>query len=140
MSASERAVELLFYDGTCALCHATVRFVLKRDAKREAFLFAPIGGELYQRVVAAATTDELPDSFIVRTSDGRLLLRSAAMLHVLTRLGFPWPSLAGLLARIPTRFRDRIYDAVARVRYGLFGRKTESCPRVPPELRSRFAR
>ena len=36
------APERLFYDGTCALCHGAVRFVLARDRDGSAFRFAPL--------------------------------------------------------------------------------------------------
>jgi len=75
---------------------------------------------------------------VVRRTDGRLLLRSAAAAHVLERLGGLWRAAGWLLARIPQGVRDAAYDFVGRVRHRLFARPAELCPVTPPDLRERF--
>jgi len=71
-------------------------------------------------------------------SEGVLLARSEAMLHILRRLGGGWRFSAGLLAAIPRPVRDAVYDFIARIRYRIFGRHDDMCPVTPPELRARF--
>lgn len=80
----------------------------------------------------------LPDSIVVLTNEGALLVRSDAFLHILRRLGGGWKTLAGALAVIPRAVRDAAYDSIARIRYSIFGKRDELCPIVPPDLRSRF--
>jgi predicted DCC family thiol-disulfide oxidoreductase YuxK len=130
--------EILFYDGHCGLCHRAVKFVLKHDRTGEAFRFAPLQGETFGALVPAAEREALPDSIVVRTTEGALLLRSAAFLHILRRLGWGWRVLAAILAVVPRALRDAAYDFVARVRYRIFGRRDDVCPLVPAELRKRF--
>jgi predicted DCC family thiol-disulfide oxidoreductase YuxK len=72
------------------------------------------------------------------TSDGRLLARSNAILHILLRLGGAWRTLAAGMAIVPRPIRDAAYDLIARTRYAIFGRRDETCPIVPPDLRARF--
>jgi len=131
-------VELLFYDGTCALCHGAVRFVLAHDPHGRAFRFAPLDSAAFRARVAEDARAALPDSIVLATEDGRLLTRSDAALHVLDRLG----GALGVVARwgrlVPRPLRDAVYDLVARVRYRVFGRKDDACPVIPPALRSRF--
>jgi predicted DCC family thiol-disulfide oxidoreductase YuxK len=129
---------MLFYDGHCGLCHRAVKFVLKHDRTGEAFRFAPLQGETFRALVPDAARGSLPDSIVVRTSDGALLVRSTAFLHILRRLGAGWRLWASILAVIPRGLRDAAYDFVARVRYRIFGRRDELCPIVPAELRKRF--
>lgn len=129
---------MLFYDGHCALCHGAVKFVLKRDAAGEAFRFAPLQGETFAARVPEAARRSLPDSIVVLTREGALLVRSDAFVHILERLGGGWKFLAGMLRVIPRPIRDVVYNFVARVRYRVFGTRTDVCPIVPPELRSRF--
>src|SRR6266849_9612282 len=76
---------ILFYDGHCGLCHSAVKFVLKRDS-RSIFRFAPLQGDLAKRRLPAA----LPDTMVVETENGGLLMRSSAWIHILDRLGGPW--------------------------------------------------
>ena len=80
----------------------------------------------------------MPDSLVVRTDDGRLLTRSAAVLHMLERLGGFWRVLAALAVPFPRPWLDRTYDAIARIRHRLFAKPQDACPVAPREIRARF--
>jgi predicted DCC family thiol-disulfide oxidoreductase YuxK len=127
----------VFYDGTCGLCHRTVRFLLVRDADGRLFRFAPLQGAV-AREILGDRLDSLPDSIVVVTPDRDVLTRSAAILRGLTRLGGAWRFLARLAALVPRRARDVLYDWIARNRYRLFARPENACPVLSPELRKRF--
>lgn len=130
--------EILFYDGHCGLCHRSVKFVIKHDRSGSAFRFAPLQGPTFQAQVPANRRAGLPDSIVVLTQSGELLVRSNAFLHILRRLGRGWRILAGVLSVIPRPVRDFAYDFIARIRYRIFGKRDELCPIVPPDLRKRF--
>ena len=129
---------MLFYDGHCALCHRSVKFVLKHDRSGKLFRFAPLHGPTFDARVPAEKRAGLPDSVVVLTSDGALLVRSNAFLRVLRRLGGGWKIMAAVLGVIPRPLRDAAYDFIARVRYRVFGRREDLCPVIAPELRVRF--
>ncbi|HYM60961.1 MAG TPA: DCC1-like thiol-disulfide oxidoreductase family protein [Thermoanaerobaculia bacterium] len=128
----------VFYDGTCGLCHRSVRMLVAEDRGGEAFVYAPLGGDTFAAAFDAATATTLPDSVIIKTSDGRVLIRSAGAVHVAKRLGGAWRIIGSLIGVIPLRLRDAAYDFIARIRYRLFARPKEACPILPPDLRSRF--
>jgi predicted DCC family thiol-disulfide oxidoreductase YuxK len=130
--------ETVFYDGYCGLCHRAVRFVIAEDGDGSRFLFAPLQGQRFELLVPAEQRVAFPDSIAVKTADGRILTCSAAFIHILRRLGGAWRIIAGVIAVVPQPVRDAAYDVVAKVRYRIFGRRVESCPVVPPELRARF--
>jgi len=130
--------ELLFYDGHCGLCHRAVKFVLKHDRSGKAFRFAPLQGSTFQSRVFPEQRAALPDSIVVLTDTGSLLVRSDAFIHILRRLGGGWRFLAGIVDVIPRSLRDLAYDFIARVRYRVFGKRDDLCPIVPPDLRARF--
>jgi|HubBroStandDraft_2_1064218.scaffolds.fasta_scaffold54183_2 predicted DCC family thiol-disulfide oxidoreductase YuxK len=132
------AAEYLFYDGHCGLCHRAVKFVLRHDRSGTAFRFAALQGETFMAQVAEKRREGLPDSVVVLTRDGELLVRSAAFLHIFRRLGGRWRVLAAVLSVVPRGWRDVAYDFVARIRYRVFGRREDLCPIVPAELRARF--
>ena len=129
---------MVFYDGACGLCHRTVRFAIARDRDGRHFRFAALGGEAFRRLVPEALRAGLPDSIVVLTTDGTLLARSAAVIHILDRIGGPWRLPGGLLALVPQGIRDLGYDGIARARHRLFRRPTDACPVAPPDLRARF--
>jgi predicted DCC family thiol-disulfide oxidoreductase YuxK len=130
--------EILFYDGHCGLCHRAVRFVLAEDRLGNTFRFSALQGELFAESVAPAERKRLPDSMVVRTADGALLSRSAAVLHVLARLGGMWRVLAAAGSLVPKSLRDSVYDLIASVRHRLFRAPAEACPIAPRELQARF--
>ena len=71
-----------------------------------------------------------------RTRDRRMFARSEAALFVARQLGWPWRAavMAGVL---PSALLDRVYNAIARNRYRVFGR-FDHCLAPQPEFRGRF--
>jgi predicted DCC family thiol-disulfide oxidoreductase YuxK len=136
--ASESALEVLFYDGGCGLCHRFVRFVLWADGDGDRFLFAPLEGETFRALIPDAQRVLLPDSIVLRLADGSLRTRSAAILHLLRRLGGLCRVFALLLAPVPQTWRDGFYDFVASRRRAWFRPPADVCPAVLAHLRSRF--
>ena len=130
--------DTLFYDGTCGLCHGTVRFVLAEDISGETFRYAPLDSGAYRSTLSEEQRKSLPDSVIVRAADGAIYSRSSAIARILARLGGLWRVLSWSLTAIPRPLRDLGYDTIAAVRYRLFGRAKEACPLLPPEVRRRW--
>lgn len=128
----------VFYDGTCGLCHRTVRFLLAEDADGAAFRFAPLGGPTFAAAVPAAARAALPDSLALETGEGELLARSTAVGRMLERLGGLWRIAGRALLALPRPLRDAAYDQVAAVRQRLFARPPAACPRLTPDLERRF--
>ncbi|MFP4601181.1 MAG: DCC1-like thiol-disulfide oxidoreductase family protein [Persicimonas sp.] len=135
--------EHVFYDGGCGLCHRAVRFVLAEDtAEPPAFRFAPLGGETFERALvesdSAVEFGDLPDSIIVATADGEILVKSEAILYIGRRLGGLWRAFSTIASLVPRAVRDFVYDGIARIRHRLFAQPKDVCPLLPPELRERF--
>jgi predicted DCC family thiol-disulfide oxidoreductase YuxK len=80
----------------------------------------------------------LPDSLVLRTADGRVRVRSEAVLESLRQIGGPWVIAAALGALVPRPLADRLYDAAARLRRRLFRPPADVCLAVPAHLRARF--
>ena len=134
----EQRRSVVFYDGECALCQGFVRFLLLCDRDGSRFLFSPLQGHLITRIVPAEIRETLPDTLVLRTTDGKVRIRSEAVLGALDRLGGIW-RVAGILGRmVPRRVRDWVYASVARTRREMFGGTHYHCPLVPADLRDRF--
>lgn len=130
------ATDQVFYDGTCGLCHSGMRWLVAEDPTGMSFRYAPLFGEAFASAFPAPSG--LPDSVIVKTATGAVLVRSDSAIHLLARLGGLWRIGGILFGALPRRVRDAMYDFVARVRYRIFGRKKDACPLMPADLRSRF--
>jgi predicted DCC family thiol-disulfide oxidoreductase YuxK len=136
-TALEGAAHWLFYDGNCGLCHGVVRWALIRD-RGAAFLFAPLRGESFNNRVPPERRANLPDSIVLQTPEGALLLKSDAVRVMLLQLGGSWRTLGVLLGFIPRALSDRVYDLIAKVRHRFFEKPDDICPIVPADLRPRF--
>ena len=131
--------EISFFMTEPAACvTAPPRFVLAEDRRGTAFTFAPLQADAFATAIASDRRAALPDSVVVKTEDGKLLTRSDAVTYILQRLGGLWRVIAAGLALAPRGMRDAVYNFIARIRYRLFAREADSCPVLPPELRSRF--
>jgi predicted DCC family thiol-disulfide oxidoreductase YuxK len=130
--------EWVFFDADCGFCHRWVQLVVKHDQDGRAFRYAPRKGETFRSLVAEKRREALPPSILVLTTEGRILTRSSAVLHILDRLGGGWRMMAIVGRMVPTGIRDLGYRFVARVRHGLLPAPNSSCPVVAPELRVRF--
>jgi predicted DCC family thiol-disulfide oxidoreductase YuxK len=72
----------------------------------------------------------------VLIEDGRLYLRSTAVLRVARRMSFPW-WLASAALVVPAFLRDPVYRVVAAIRHRIAGR-SNACEIPPPEIRERL--
>ena len=136
MAADEK--DVVFYDGSCGLCHHAVRYCVRRDRDGSRFVFAPLFGETFEARIDEEARAGLPDSIVVLTPGGELLLESDAAAHLLRRIGGGDRALGRLLQLIPRPIRDAGYRLIARIRRSIFKKPEESCPLLPPELRARF--
>ncbi|WP_260703318.1 thiol-disulfide oxidoreductase DCC family protein [Edaphobacter flagellatus] len=126
---------ILLYDGVCALCNGSVRFVLRHDAQGW-ILFAPLESDIARELLEG---EQVPEGMALVTSPfratQRIYWRSDAALEVLRLLG--WNGLARLLQLVPRPLREAVYGLVARMRYKVFGRY-DVCPLPAPAQRERF--
>lgn len=122
------------FDGTCAFCERSVRFIATRD--RGYFQFGasqnPEGRALLERF---GTSRESARSIIL-IEDGQLYLRSEATLRIAARLTAPW-SYASIFLRVPRPIRDAAYRVVAAIRTRIAGH-SNACEIPPPEIRARL--
>lgn len=127
----------LFYDGSCGLCHQAVRFFAFRD-HAGLLRFAPLGGETFLKILPLEVRAGLPDSLVVRTAEGRVLVRAAAVSYLLGHLRGGWRLLGWMGATLPQALANRLYDALARNRRRWLRPPDKACPVLPLAQRGRF--
>ncbi|MFO0828443.1 MAG: DCC1-like thiol-disulfide oxidoreductase family protein [Phycisphaerales bacterium] len=125
---------ILFYDGSCGLCHAAVRWVLRHD-RVGAIRFAPLQGATYAQLDVADKPTDL--STMVFLDDGALLTRGAAVVRFLKHMGGAWRPLGALMGLVPTALLDAGYRFVANRRVRWFG-TADTCALPSASERSRF--
>lgn len=126
---------LIVFDGVCALCTGSARFVLKRDPAfrfRLATAQSPLGQALFRHYGLNAETFETNLVLI----DGRAYAKLDSVAEVCQRLSGFW-ALLSALRLLPRSLGDWLYDRIALNRYTLFGR-TDRCMIPQRQWRARF--
>jgi predicted DCC family thiol-disulfide oxidoreductase YuxK len=113
---------VVIFDGECVFCNRWVDLLLRFD-RRDIFRFAARQTESGALLTRQAGLPEGGIGSIVLLEQGKVLLRSAAVLRMLALLGFPF-SVAGIFRLIPVTPRDFIYEWFARHRLKWFGRRS----------------
>ena len=106
-------MNIIFFDGWCAMCHWAVKWVARRDTKRQ-FFFAPLQGTTAAGKLQGLT---LPDS-LVYAEDDKVYFFSKACFKIAWRLGGVW-ALIGWLSFLPDWMlipTDAVYRLVAKTR------------------------
>ncbi|MBK9290350.1 MAG: DUF393 domain-containing protein [Bacteroidetes bacterium] len=132
---SELPDPLLLIDGECSLCNASVRLILRLEA-RPVIYFAALDSEKGRKLLRNLSADTaLPDSVILIDSGG-LHVKSRALARIGKHAG-GWLAPLRLLNLFPRSWADGMYDFVARRRIRWFGR-TSYCAQVKASQRHRF--
>lgn len=132
---STETYSIIYFDGVCNLCNASVDFVISRDSTKK-FRFASLQSEKGQEILNENKLNKDDyDSFILEHK-GRVYLKSTAALKVAILLGFPF-NLMGIFILVPPFLRNCAYEFIAKNRYKWFGKK-ETCRLPSPEERALF--
>jgi len=125
---------IILFDGTCAFCERSVRFIAARDGGHFKFGASqnPEGRALLEQF---GTSRDAARSMIL-IEDGRIFMRSDAVLRVARHLKAPW-KYASLFLYVPRPIRDVLYRGVAAVRHRIAG-ESNACEIPPPEIRARL--
>ena len=127
---------VLFFDGDCAFCSASVRRVARFDKHRRV-AFAPLQGKLAAEMGFTKYADEVGGTMVfLRESDGQVFLRGDALIELARALGGGWRFFT--IARfVPRSLRDAVYQWVANHRHWIMG-PVDHCQFTDPELVKRL--
>jgi predicted DCC family thiol-disulfide oxidoreductase YuxK len=126
---------IVLFDGTCAFCERSVRFIATRDPHGY-FRFGAAQTPPAQALLASFGATRATTRSIVLIEDGQVYRKSTAVLRIARRLPRPWSWAAAFLA-VPRPIRDAVYAVVAAARHRLAGR-SNACEIPPPEIRQRL--
>lgn len=119
---------VVFYDGTCALCHRSVQWLLDHDPYQRLH-FAPLQGataEALRRDGVGLPASVESVALLVRESGVFTVHLRAQAFRQLFRIIEYRPLWVRLLEHVPRWLADLIYRMVAHSRHLVFGR-TASC-------------
>ncbi len=126
---------VILFDGTCAFCEGSVKFIARRDSAHYFRFGASQTPRAAELLAPYALTREMTRS-IVLIEDGKVYLRSTATLRIARHLPIPW-RWAAVFLWVPRPLRDGVYRVVAAVRKRIAG-ESNACEVPPPEIRARM--
>ncbi len=135
MSPLPVSAPVLYFDGVCNFCDASVKFVLEHE-RVPVLQFASLQSTQALQALPALGIEPTDLDTVVLVEGGKAYTQSSAALQTAKYLKAPWRWLSVFLW-VPKPLRDLCYKVVARNRYRLFGKKDE-CSVPSPQLRARF--
>lgn len=132
--APDEIQPLVLFDGTCALCHRSVRFILRHE-RDSALRFTPLDSPLGERARRDFNVPADTDAMVLLVED-RCWIGSEAALRLARHLKAPY-RWAGVFRVLPRGLHQAVYAWIARHRKRWFGEE-DSCALPAPELAERF--
>lgn len=127
---------VLFFDGECGFCSASVRRAVKLDTHKR-LRFAPLQGKLAaEKGLGENASKKGGTMVLMRESDGHIFRRSDALIELTRVLGGGWRLLTPVKF-LPRFLRDGAYQWFADHRYW-FTRKGNFCEIPDPEVTKRL--
>ena len=126
---------VVLYDGVCAFCNSSVRWLIRKD-KKEILRFASLQSKTAQTLLETCRGEKPVTDSVILVRDGQVFTETDAVVAILQTIGY-WRFAAGLLASIPRPWRNAVYRLIAKNRYRWFG-KHDQCPIPSADIRARF--
>jgi len=111
---------ILYYDGECKLCNTWLGLIRRFD-KYKRIDYISLQSERGKTVLALLQSKSEHTDTVVFEKAGVLSIRSEAVLNCFSELGGGW-SATKVFRLFPLKFRDAIYNFIARNRYRWFGK------------------
>jgi predicted DCC family thiol-disulfide oxidoreductase YuxK len=125
---------IILFDGTCAFCERSVRFIATRD--NGYFKFGASQNPEGRALLARHGTSREATRSLILIEGGEISLRSTAVLKIARRMTAPW-RWASVFLLVPRPIRDAVYRMVAAIRHRIAG-QSNACEIPPPEIRARL--
>ena len=126
---------IIFFDGVCNLCNASIDFIIKRD-KNDHFLVGALQDPISNKILSDFEVNEGYLDSLVLLENGKIYYKSTAALKIARQLSGAWSIFYPLII-LPDWFRDPVYNWIARNRYQWFGKKN-TCRIPTSEERKKF--
>ncbi len=126
---------IVFFDGVCNLCNASIDFIIKWDRENQFLVGALQDGFSIEVLSKYQVKADYLDSLVL-LEDGEIFYRSTAALKIARNLSGLWPVFYPLIF-LPNWLRDPVYDFIGKNRYSWFGKKN-TCRIASPEEKIKF--
>ncbi len=126
---------IVFFDGVCNLCNASIDFILKRDSKNR-FLVGALQEDFSKKILSNYSVKQDYLDSLILIEENQIYFKSTAALRIARQLKGLWP-IFYLLIGFPLWIRDPVYDWIGRNRYRWFGKKN-TCRIASPDEQTKF--
>lgn len=131
----KRPKSIVFFDGVCNLCNASIDFILKRDSKNQ-FLVGALQEDFSKKILSNYSVKQDYLDSLILLEGSQIYFKSSAALRIARQLKGFWP-IFYILIVLPLWVRDPIYDWIGRNRYRWFGKKN-TCRIASPSEQAKF--
>ncbi len=112
---------IIFYDGYCGLCNASIKLLLHID-KHKIFRYASLQSAFATNTLQPLGINNTNINTFLFYSNGNIYSRSGAVLLIIKKLNMPY-KLLYVFNIFPSFMLDFLYNIVAKNRYRIWGKK-----------------
>lgn len=127
-------MKIVFFDGYCGLCNASVDALMRID-RTGVLKYASLQGQTAAEVLGKTTSTIDPET-VIYLRDEEKFDQSTAIFQILSDIGGVW-RVARVFLLVPKPIRDFIYRIIAKNRYHLMP-KRDTCRAPRPAERDRL--
>jgi predicted DCC family thiol-disulfide oxidoreductase YuxK len=127
--------QIILFDGVCHLCNHAVKYVIQHDPDKK-FLFVAFQSAAGANICGLFGVSPLQQESVLLIKEGKVFNKSNAVIAILRQCK-GWASFFLLFSWLPEKWRNQIYDWVAKNRYKWWG-KRDTCMLPTPDVLERF--
>ena len=131
---AEMQDKIVFFDGVCNFCNASVDLLFRKNKKKN-LRYAALQSDFAKKLLAENSIDTKETDSIIYYAGGKFYFRSSAVLQLSKELSGIY-RLLPVFYIVPRFIRDGIYKWIAKNRYKWFGKK-ETC-RIPTKEEQKY--
>lgn len=113
-------MNIILFDGLCNLCSSTVNILIKYDTENQLF-FASQQSNVGKNLMIKYHIKDDAKSVVLIKAD--IVYYKSDAIIAIANLITGWPSILKYGSIFPVRFRNGVYNVIAKNRYRIFGKK-----------------
>jgi len=113
-------MNIILFDGLCNLCSSTVNILIKYDTENQLF-FASQQSNAGKNLMIKYHIKDDANSVVLIKAD--IVYYKSDAIIAIANLITGWPSLLKYGSIFPVRFRNEVYNVIAKNRFRIFGKK-----------------
>lgn len=113
-------MNIILFDGLCNFCSSTVNILIKYDTKNQLFFASQQSNAGKNLMIKYHIKDDAKSVVLIKAD---IVYYKSDAIIAIANLITGWPSILKYGSIFPVRFRNEVYNVIAKNRFRIFGKK-----------------